>query len=498
MVLTPTDQPSAEERSDVTPLPQPAANLLPRFIRAEANFLRLPLFALQTKGLRTLDGIECRGTITRNGERHDFTLKASRSTASPYPGPLARAAHLAFLSIATERGSPIVNPIPWRWRDLCRRMGIGGSGRDIQQLKAAIRSTALLGIDSQYAIYSKADSRMIRSQEEVLHFYERVAFVGSELPGGGIADANYVWLADWYLGNLNAMFTAPLDYELWRTLDRQSPIASRLYEFLFLNFYSGAPVLRFGYEKLAQYLPVRPERYRSQAIQQLGPAFELLRMAGIVSGVTWAESKNSLARLHIHRGKAIDDARDQRLLPFEFAEDEAEETFEVREIRDPRTPEAELVTEFYRLWAGDGARRPTQKELEQAQTLIGQHGAKKAKDSIPRVVKRLKENWPDAKTFGAISPYIPEVIADMDRDEQRRGRERGERIREELERQEQRRQRAEEATFLAAWKPVWDALGESEREEIRLAALSGPNRHLHHVPRLAEKLCLTELARRRG
>src|SRR5207237_5957882 len=99
-----------------------STNLLPRFIKAEANFLRLPLFALQTKGLRTLDGIECRRTITRNGERHDFTLRASRSTASPYPGPLARAAHLAFLSIATERGTPIENPIPWRWRVRCRRM----------------------------------------------------------------------------------------------------------------------------------------------------------------------------------------------------------------------------------------------------------------------------------------------------------------------------------------------------------------------------------------
>ena len=497
MPSTHASQPSAETRSELSPL-SPSASLLPRFIKAEANFLRLPLFALQTKGLRTLDGIECRGTITRNGERHDFTLKASRSTASPYPGPLARAAHLAFLSIATERGSPIENPIPWKWRDLCRRMGIGGSGRDIQQLKAAIRSTALLGIDSQYAIFSKSDSRMIRSQEEVLHLYERVAFVGSELPGGGIADANYLWLADWYLGNLNAMFTAPLDYELWRTLDRQSPIASRLYEFLFLNFYSGAPVLRFGYEKLAQFLPVRPERYRSQAIQQMNPAFELLRMAGIVSGVTWEESKNSLARLHIHRGRTIDNARDQRLLPFEFVEEEAEETFEVREIRDTRTPESELVTEFYRLWTSDGARRPTRKELEQAQALIAQHGLKKAKDSIPRIVKRLKENWPDAKTFGAVSPYVPEVIADMDRDGQRREREREEHAKDEQAQVEQNRQQAEDAKFVAAWKPVWDALPVAEQEEIRQAALSGPKRYLHQVPRLAEKLCLSELARRRG
>src|SRR5205809_5669093 len=106
----PNDQPAEFPHADVERGPA-------RLIKLEANLLRLPLFALQTKGLKSLDGIECRGTSTRNGETHHFTLRVSRNTASPYPGPLARAAHLAFLSIATERGFPIENPIPWKWRD---------------------------------------------------------------------------------------------------------------------------------------------------------------------------------------------------------------------------------------------------------------------------------------------------------------------------------------------------------------------------------------------
>ena len=69
--------------------------------------VRLPLFALQTKGLKTLDGIECSGTLTRNSETHQFTFVAARSTLTPYPGPLARRAHLAILSIATEAEFPI-------------------------------------------------------------------------------------------------------------------------------------------------------------------------------------------------------------------------------------------------------------------------------------------------------------------------------------------------------------------------------------------------------
>lgn len=75
-----------------------------------------------------------------------------------------------------------------------------------------------------------------------------------------------------YLQNLNALFTAPLDYHLWRLLDAQSPIASQLYEFLFLNFYSGRLVMRINYETLAQFLPVRFKQYFSDAKQQMSHA----------------------------------------------------------------------------------------------------------------------------------------------------------------------------------------------------------------------------------
>jgi hypothetical protein len=54
---------------------------------------------------------------------------------------------------------------------------------------------------------------LIRTQDEGLHLYERFAFIGSELPDGSIAEANFLWLSSWYLDNLNAMFTAPLDLE---------------------------------------------------------------------------------------------------------------------------------------------------------------------------------------------------------------------------------------------------------------------------------------------
>ena len=42
----------------------------------------LPLFALHTKGLRTLDGIECRGKLTRDGVGHEFIYRATRNNST--------------------------------------------------------------------------------------------------------------------------------------------------------------------------------------------------------------------------------------------------------------------------------------------------------------------------------------------------------------------------------------------------------------------------------
>jgi hypothetical protein len=402
-----------------------------RFVKAEANLLRLPLFALQTKGLRTLDGIECRGKLNRDGAVHEFVFRATRNTATPYPGPLARSAHLAFLSLMTERGFPLQNPVTWSWRDLCRRMGISCSGRTVQRLKAAIRSTKGLMISSHYALYSKDAGKLIRTQERDLGLYDEVAFVSDVLPDGGIAETNHLWISAWYLANLNALFTAPLDYELWRRLDEHSAIASQLYEFLLLNFYSGIPVLRINYAKLAQFLPVRAEKYASDARRQLDGALRLLTTTGVIEAAEWADSKDGLAQLRFHRGKLLAAARDQDPLPCALAEEEFPGAVEVEEMRTLKPPQWTIVVDFYRLWSGRENHRPTKKELEQARVLIDQHGASKLKALIQLAVKRMKTTWPDAKTFGGVARYLDEVAEVYDREQRRL----------EFERQEQARRR---------------------------------------------------------
>lgn len=473
-----------------------AASPLPRFVKVEANLLRLPLFALHTKGLRSLDAIECRGRLTRTEVTHEFTFRAFRSTATPYPGPLARSAHLAFLSILTERGLPLENPITWTWRDLCRRMRISCSGRTVERLKGAIHSTAGLYILSSYALYSKPDNKRISTREEGLRLYDRVCFLGSELPDGRVADTNHLWISDWYLANLNALFTAPLDYDLWLRLEERSPIASRLYEFLLINFYSGVPVLRINYETLVQFLPIKTEQHPSQAKQQLGPALRHLVAMEVIDDVQWASSRDGLAQLHFHRGRHLNAPRDRMPAALPHLEEFAG-SVEVEELRTLKPPEWTIVADFYRLWTGSETHRPTRGELELARELLAQHGPAKLKSLIQLAVKRMKTQWPDAKTFGGIRRYLAEAADRYDADQTRIEAERREQSRRQKERAHADQKRHQEDRFDATWRPVWEALPESERDAIRRLVL-GQNPFLERMPSIVESFCLQELARRHG
>jgi hypothetical protein len=469
---------------------------LQQLIKAEANLLRLPLFALQTKGLRSLDGIECRGRVTRNGETHQFLYRTTRNTATHYPGPLARSTHLAFLSLITDRGLPFANPLTWTWGDLCRRMGIACGGQMVQHLKQAITATASLLIFSDYAIYDKPDGVLLSNQQEALHLYDRVAFVGTILPDGRVCDGNFLWLAEWYCDNLNSLFTAPIDYALWRHLDARSSIASRLYEWLLLNFYSGIPVLRINYETLVQYLPIKAEKYRSSAERQLAAALQLLTANGILQRAEWAESKTSVGQLHLHRGARLPAAPIGDLALTPAAAEAIVQPIEVRELRNLKPPEWRLVADFYQAWAPGTKARPTPKELEQARDLIRTHGEVKAKRLIPIVIAKLKTEWPEAKTFGAAVRYLPDACADYERSERAAKRLQEERLREHREEEQDLQRRAVHQQLLQQWRPAWEALPREEREAIRQRVVARFP-HIARLPVILERYCIQELARSR-
>lgn len=481
---------AAGEMASEVELSAAAEAIAQQIVRVEANFLRLPLFTLDNKHMRTMDGLRCEGTFRRDGKSFAFTYVVTRNTATHYPGPLARSAHFALLSIATDHRLPIQNPIVFTWRELCSRMGIQVSGKTVAALREALTATKGLMIESRAALFSKAENAPINNEDrtKLISLYDEVEFYGAARNDGTLVDSNAVWLSHWYRENLNALYSGPLDYTLWRTLNEKSLIASRLYEFLFLKFYGGRKFLRFNYPTLVKFIPARTERYLSDARKQLEPAFALLTEAGILAKVQWIQSRGGLPQILLYRGALLASGG----APAE-AYDVGDEDFTLDRIDDIHLPEWKLVAFFHQSWGNDNF-TPSKAELELARELLAKYGQAEMQELLPKVVKRLKVRWSDAKSFCAISRYLPEIIQERQREKRRIDQEReAEKLQE-----ESRKRLLQDAQDKAVLKTLWESLPPSEQEAIRKQVLNGQPPAVQKRPLIVERFCLNELARRQG
>ena len=443
------------------------------FIQVEANLLRFPFFALQTKGLSDRKGIEVTGV--KNGET--FRLRVTRNADTGFPGPLSRKVHFALLSLLFDRhhaDTPIENPVRFTWRELAKRADLVWSGaRTIDRLKNAIDATHGVVIRTSQALVCRTDSKKkpLPVSKGGYHLYEKYIFTNEMLSDGTLADTNHLWLADWYLANLNSLYSGPLNYDLWRDLNER-PIASRIYEYLLFKFTADIPKLIINYDTLAPFLPVRVEPRLSWAKKQLGPAFAHLEKRGVVTRVDWTESRDGKIQLHFHPGPAL--RRGSRALPPKLhSQDEPElENVTVHELPYSESPSERLVRSFHRHWSDNSNHRPLKGELQFADEMIGEYGFDELDAVMKLVAYRMKAEFPAAKTFVAARQYLPTVISERRSGDTRRKRERREleaQMQEEAELNAKRQQKAQRRESLMA---QWNTLDAGQQEEIRREAVA--------------------------
>ena len=478
---------------------------LRHIVQVETNLLRFPFFALHTKGLREIDAKEVRGTRTENGQSHEFVFRVSRNTDHLYPGPLSRKAHFALLSLLRKQGFPFRNPIAFTWRQLAREMQVAYSGSTtISRLKDALHSTLGAMIKSSYALKEGESRITLPARERGYMLYSECLFTNDRRVDGTVADQNFVTLSDWYLANLNSLYAAPIDYALWNRLNDRSPLASRLYEFLLFNFSAAIDTFTINYAKLCQFLPAKVEPYASQAKEQLAPAFRLLLEEGIVGAVNWTTGKRDDLQLNVTRGIHLNephapstpnvDVQQASKTPSRTAiQPDLFDSVITSESKNALSPAERLVQQFHAAWSGGPATPSSLGELTAAKECLDHYGFDLASQLLPKVIKRMREKFPDAKTFGAARPYFTELHAEHEKRQRIADILKATNLKEEMEAEQHHQKEVRNATLESAWHSLPIADQNSIRESV---VANNPRLLLHKHPVLLHRFCLDELGRR--
>lgn len=453
-------------------------------IRAEANFLQFPFFSLDTKRLKNHPGITCFARKRIDGQEHEVRIRITRNDDFAFPGPLARKIHFALLGkLQRTQRHPYENPVTWTWNELAKLIGLKQcSGRDIQQMKDAIASTHAAVITTAFSLRADDRDSPLKKRQRGHRLYDEYVFLDDTMPDGTPADKNGLWFSDWFISNLNNMHSGPLNYDKWLQLNSTSTIASRLYEYLTYNFAPGNPQLRINYPTLAQFLPVRIERYLSDARKQMEPAFEQLRQQGVIARHEWTTSRDQQIQICINPGTLLlPTARKPQGVPV------------TNEVLDEAS---QLVRAFHECWTARTETTATPKEREHAANVIAQHGYEIAVQWLPKVVSAMRRGFPDAKTFGATLKYWDEVA----KLESTRAKQSAVNAEEQARMNEAQQREAQQKAEKAKLRQLWSTLGEPDRRSILTAVESSADSYVQRKIRagqiddpLVEIACLQEL-----
>lgn len=397
------------------PLPRDLAapSSPPSIVRSEVNFLVYPFFCLDNRWHTERFKIEYHRTVDRGEGRESISWRVLAHQEYGLPGPFDWALHQAIEEMINERGFPVCNPIPFSFRDVCRRMEITYSGRTAEDIKAAFLRIISTLVESKRTFYSKPKKQWI---EDYFHLYERVIYRGDELPhGGGMADTNYLYLGSWYLDNLNALYVTLIDTRYRRTLT--STVARRLYEILGVKFYglrtAQAPFLRYTYSTLCALLPAKCYRYRSDAHRQLETAHEELIATEFLERVEWYTTPSTPREWYLHYFPGPRAQTTATTLPSPpsapLLRDQPED--DARVAPTLTTSAHALVQHFRQGLSATVPRRPRAKELQQAEALLRAHGEERARAIVSYALREAARTDFPMQHFGAVLGYAEQALA---------------------------------------------------------------------------------------
>jgi len=441
-----------------------------RLVRSEVNFLTYPFFCLDNRWHKDRLKIEYHRTLDRGEGREEIAWRVLAHQEYGLPGPFDWELHKAIEEIINERGFPVRNPIPFSLRELCRRMGISYAGsKTIAEIKAAFLRITSTMVESKRTFYSKPKKRWL---EDNFHLYDRVVYRGDELPDSAVpADTNYLFLGSWYLENLNALYVSLLDPHYRRSL--AVALARRLYEILGVKFYGlrapKAPGLRYAYSTVCALLPVKRYRYLSDAHRQLDPAHQELIATGFLKRVEWQTVAGTPPEWYLHYFPGRHALQPAIALPAGAGEDAPLDPQEAggAAISSLASRARDLVSHFRQGLMERPTRRPSAKELQQAEALIRAQGAEQARAIVTYALQQAPQTDFQMQHFGAVLGYQDAALAELARQAQQVQHQQEELQRQAAEQQRLQQEREQEERAAAVLERLPDAQREAYRHRAR-------------------------------
>lgn len=247
------------------------------FTKIEKSLASLGFFSPSSRRLKNQKVKRISFTREVDGKRVEVTAEIIPSAMFGLPITADQDKYLALQEVITrtlQSEGKVTNPIRFKSADLIRLMNrstkTGKNFKEINDWLDVMMSTTIF---SQGTVYKAGEKRFAKDR---FHVFDRAVSVGKELPDGSTADANYVWLSEWQLENINQNFLLPIDLETYRELKNHisKALVPLLQIWLFASRKAGSFEKR--YDELCDILTLKKHPTPSEILRQLKPSLDEL------------------------------------------------------------------------------------------------------------------------------------------------------------------------------------------------------------------------------
>jgi hypothetical protein len=278
--------------SDATPeIVTPDTKLPTAFAKVEKSLASLGFFTPSSRRIKDQRVKRINFTREIDGKRVEVSAEILPTIYGlPITADLDK--YLALSEIITgllQTNGKITNPIRFTSAELLRllqkEVRSGKNYKDIVEWLDVMTATTIV---SNGVVYIAGQKRFVRDR---FHVFSRAVSVGKELEDGTVADANYVWLSDWQLENVNHNFLLPIDLETYRKLKNHisKALVPLLQIWLFASHKAGSFEKR--YDELCEILNLQKYKAPSLITRQFKPSLDELTTHGYLK--EWRIEKTS-------------------------------------------------------------------------------------------------------------------------------------------------------------------------------------------------------------